>query len=332
MTALRRFARPTIYAVLAVGLVILFLQIDIDETIYYLNAIDPAYLLLGIMCQILTMALLAVQWSSMVGMAGFQPDFVQSFLMNSVGNVADALNPGVKVGGELFRYDQLRKRFRMMSEDSILVVALQKIVSLSAFFVLTLVSLAYVMFGKDREDPLILSSAITVVVFGVIAALLAYVFLRPGFLDKMVDKLRLKAESKEKVHRFLENYRQALERFKSDKHKILIQFLLAVFIWSFYAVKLYVVCRAFDIEINILMTGAITYISYMIGMIPLLPGSVGSFEAGMVALFGLAGVEPTLAVGVSVVFRIVTFWFESAFCAVVLGVERLLKGRRRCVE
>ena len=53
--------------------------------------------------------------------------------MNAVGNVADALNPGVKVGGEYFRYDQLRDRFGMLSEDSILVVALQKLVSVSAF-------------------------------------------------------------------------------------------------------------------------------------------------------------------------------------------------------
>ena len=145
------------YVILAIGFIILAAQTDVREIIYYLSLIDRKYLLLGMLMQIFTMILLAIQWSSMVGMAGFQPNFTQAFLMNAVGNVADALNPGVKVGGEYFRYDQLRNRFGMLSEDSILVVALQKLVSVSAFFLLASMSLVYLIFHTDTESPLIAS-------------------------------------------------------------------------------------------------------------------------------------------------------------------------------
>ncbi len=320
------------YVILAIGFIVLAAQTDVREIIYYLSLIDRKYLLLGMLMQIFTMILLAIQWSSMVKMAGFQPNFAQAFLMNAVGNVADALNPGVKVGGEYFRYDQLRDRFGMLSEDSILVVALQKLVSVSAFFLLASMSLVYLIFHTDTESPLIASVSVTIIVFGSIIALLALLFLKPNLLYNLVNKMKIKEMTKDKICRFLNNYHEALDCFKKDNFKIVIQFALALFIWVFYAVKLHIVSKAFGIEMNPFMTAAITYITYMIGMIPLLPGSIGSFEASMIALFALAGIASSFAVSVSVVFRIVTFWFEFAFCAFVLVVERLFKTQKKCVE
>lgn len=320
-----RIFKFILYALLVIGLIVLFFQINPEEIRFHLNLVDSKYLIIGMACQILTMVLLGVQWSAMVEMAGFNGSFLQCFLMNAVGNVADAANPGVKVGGELFRYDQLKKRFKMEPEDSVLVVALQKIISISAFSILTLISVVYIVFNVDGESTSVSPILVSMFIFGILVVVLAYGFLKPGVFDGLIFSLNIKEETKDRILIFLKNYYETLRRFKSDKYKVFRQFLLAVFIWIFYGVKLYVVCIAFEVEINVFMIGAITYISYMIGMIPLLPGSVGSFEGGMIALFGLTGVGPALALSISVVFRIVTFWFEFAFCGLVLIVERILR-------
>ncbi len=332
MKSFKLSIKHILYLILFAGLIALLTKVDLAEILYYLSLVDIEYLLVAAFCQILTMILLALQWSGMVYMAGFKPCFIQAFLMNAAGNVGDAASPGVKVGGELLRYFELKKRFDMDAEDGVLVVAFQKIISVSSFFALTLISLTYIITSVGGKGELIMSLIVTALIFALIIFLSLFIFLLPGKLGKFISALKIKEEKKGRILQFIEKYRLTLDHFKSDKTNVLAQFALALFIWAFYAVKLQIVLMAFDIRISIFMTGAATYISYMIGMIPLLPGGLGSFEAGMLALLGLAGVEMSLALSITIIFRIVTFWFEFLFCAVALIIERALKRWKRCTN
>lgn len=109
MKSFKLSIKHILYLILFAGLIALLTKVDLAEILYYLSLVDIEYLLVAAFCQILTMILLALQWSGMVYMAGFKPCFIQAFLMNAAGNVGDAASPGVKVGGELLRYFELKK-------------------------------------------------------------------------------------------------------------------------------------------------------------------------------------------------------------------------------
>lgn len=330
MANIKKVLRIILYSLMLVGLLALVVELDMGQVSYHINLLDKGYLLAGMGFQLLTMVLLGLQWSSMVGMAGFRTSYRESFLLNAVGNVADALNPGLKLGGELFRYDQLKKRFNMDAEDSVLVVALQKLISISAFFILTFVSAVYLVFGPAREASLLFPLSLMLIGFGLVVSILAYMFLSERPVDRVLQGLRIKDETKNSIGSFFKNYHESLEAFKKDRAKLLSQFALAAFIWFFYGFKLYIICMAFGIKLNFFLIGAITYVSYMAGMIPLLPGGIGSFEGAMISLFALAGVEASLAVSISFVFRLVTFWFEFVFCVFVLVIEKIINKWKRC--
>ena len=53
--------------------------------------------------------------------------------------------------------------------------------------------------------------------------------------------------------------------------------------------KLYYITRAMGLNISFLNAFAATIISYIAGMVPLLPGGLGSFEGTMVGLFLIWG-------------------------------------------
>jgi uncharacterized protein (TIRG00374 family) len=75
-----------------------------------------------------------------------------------------------------------------------------------------------------------------------------------------------------------------------------------------YAIALAAVCRAYGdgtgfttlLFINI----AVAYIS---GLIPI-PGGLGVAEAGLAAALAAVGVQPDVAVGVALTYRLVTTW------------------------
>ncbi len=61
--------------------------------------------------------------------------------------------------------------------------------------------------------------------------------------------------------------------------------IISTLIWSLYPLKVYIVCRMLFIDVDFLTVAMVTYTAYMISMVPLLPGGLGSFEGSMALLF-----------------------------------------------
>lgn len=324
--------KTILYIVLTAGLVLLVKELDFEEVSCYLGLVNKPYLVLSMTLQFVTMVLLGVQWSSMIDMAGFKGSVLQAFLMNARGNVGDAATPGVKVGGELLRYSEMRERFSLRAEESVLVVALQKLISISAFYTLVISSLFYLIIINKGKNIDVIPLLFLGFGFGVALILLILIFVRPKVLYDLLEKLRIREDRKDKLYSFIEKYNTSLERFKGNKSEIILQFLLALMIWGLYAIKFAIVLKAFSVEVDIFTCGLIIYISYMAGMIPLLPGGLGTFEGTMVGLLSLLSLGTSGAMSIIIVFRIVTFWFELflslLFVLVEKPVEKLTKRER----
>ena len=88
--------------------------------------------------------------------------------------------------------------------------------------------------------------------------------------------------------------------------------------------------REFHVSMDYMSIAAITFLSYVIGMLPLLPGSIGSFESAMVALLSIRGVSMEMGISIAFIFRFVTFWFEFIISCFILLLDILFarKGEK----
>ena len=64
----------------------------------------------------------------------------------------------------------------------------------------------------------------------------------------------------------------------------------------------------------------LTFISYMVGMIPLLPGGLGGFEATMTSLLIVMQINSNDALAITLLFRFITFWFVVLISLLYAGI------------
>jgi len=91
--------------------------------------------------------------------------------------------------------------------------------------------------------------------------------------------------------------------------------LVSLLIWIFYPLKVYLVCYFLNIEVSLVIIGLATLSAYMISMVPLLPGGLGTYEGGMAMFFTLGGLSPAEGLAIALVSRLTTFWFPLVLSA-----------------
>lgn len=308
-------------------IIIIFLLIGADfrEVIKNIRSIPIGYLVIASALQIVTMVLLAIQWKAIVGWTNKKLAFKDVFLVNIKGNIVDFITPGVKVGGELARIYELRKTLDLDTANASIIVGLQKTISLLSFSFLSLISLIWfnlTLGSKYRHYSYLFSSAVTILIL--LLALLIIICLKPELINHIINRIPVRPGLKAKLLSYTEEYYRILLDLLSDRKGFAGQLLLGVLIWGLFAFKMLLIVTAFKIKINIITIGAITYLTYIVGMIPLLPGSIGSFEASMVALLATQNIPLDMAISISIIFRFITFWFEFLLSLLIYIIERLL--------
>ncbi len=88
-----------------------------------------------------------------------------------------------------------------------------------------------------------------------------------------------------------------------------LMILVSALVWALYPAKVYVVTRMLGIDVDALFIISATFIPYLISMLPLLPGGLGSFEGSMALLFAAYGATFAEGLAVALLTRTATFWF-----------------------
>ena len=135
-------------------------------------------------------------------------------------------------------------------------------------------------------------------------------FLLPKrMLNWLAAKEEVRPNRSGAVRRFLQNLLEHILLFENQSGELILQFVLALAIWLLYPAKLYVLAVQIQPDIPLVYIGSITFVSYLIGMLPLFPGGLGGFEGTMTGLLRGLGVPLSGAAALAVIFRFVTFWF-----------------------
>lgn len=313
----KNLAKGILYGLGAVMLGYIVVSSDWTEIVSHLKATPLKAIMLLLIFQCITMLLINIQWKSLASKVSDHISFLDIVLMNAQGSILDSLTPGVKMGGELGRILALKSK--VGAADAAIVVGLQKTFSLLSFLLLTLGSLIWfsLNLGRDHRYYLYLFTAAITALTVILAALILF-SIKPDKISGLLGKIFRGSKIKTKIDEALRKYSDSLTGLFTDKRLFISQMLLGTFIWSFYVFKLLVLVKSYNIEIDYISAAAITFLSYVMGMIPLLPGGIGSFESCMILLMKIYGLPMEVGATIAIVFRFATFWFEFILSGLIL--------------
>ncbi|MDO5707266.1 MAG: lysylphosphatidylglycerol synthase transmembrane domain-containing protein [Andreesenia angusta] len=328
LRGLKENIKKIVYFILFILFIYLLKTIDFKETFESLKSMNVKYLCLALFFQIITIILVNIQWKSIGRWTGRKIRFMDIFKINCIGNIVDSLTPGVKVGGELARIYRMETILKINRTEAIAITGVQKSVSLFSFLILTILSSLFLFIDKWNKLETFRSIMILSIFISILFLFITIlIFFRPNLSIKYVKRFIKSEKMKKNIENSIKNYMNISKNIINNRSLLFNQIVLGFVIWLLFAFKLYIVLIGFGININFIDIFPITYITYAIGMIPLLPGSIGSFEASMTFLLKLSSVLVYQGFMISIVFRFITFWFEFIISGLYLLLDKLLKRK-----
>ena len=199
--------------------------------------------------------------------------------------------------GVLMKSQILKTSFNISHTKTVPIVMVEKVYDLIGAILASIIGI--IILGMDLYLIIIAILVLTIVFF--------IIYYRPA------SKLFLKRITKTK---FFSKYVENISEFdkivqKSTSVKIAtICILLAVTYWFIISTAVYYTLIAFDVNtLDYLKVLAIYATSALLGAVSLIPGGVGIAEGTIAGLLTLEGIDISIALVLSVVIRIFTFWF-----------------------
>jgi uncharacterized protein (TIRG00374 family) len=272
---------------------------------------------------VLGLALRAVRWQLYTRVLGLGIPAAPS-VFAFVAGFAFTATPG-KVG-EVVKSFLLKRRFGVPVSSTAASLLVERVTDLLAIVALAVVGLAR---GGLGGGPLALGmdgGSAGVLIAGVLALALAITFLLHARLrhSMLIALARVPglARLSRALPSLLDSSRQLLTPVP-----LVVGLVLATAAWSCEALALDLILDALGVEVPRAGAFFAFATASLLGVLSMLPGGVGGFEASMVILLGRIGVTKSSAVAATLLFRLGTLWLVSFLGLLVLACWMLVYGR-----
>jgi uncharacterized protein (TIRG00374 family) len=301
-------------------IIILFLTIN-ENTVRYLQQINPLFLLLAFMTHILTMCFWAMRVKKMSGSLGYPIGFFYSLNLVFANLLAAAITPA-QAGGEPVRVHELY-RANVPIGDATAIVIMERV--LDGIALAALAAFAMIVLTDQWKSLGSISEIMVYITWIFVAGCLFLFYLavkRPDTVKNIVNRVARfftrKWESA-RVEKFvvradkeIDNFNVAVIKFvKSAKGGLLWGMLFTLLYWLSEIITASFILVGLGQPPLILESFVIQLILAILMMLPLTPGSSGIAEAGAYSMYALF--IPASIVGIFVViWRIVLYYFNIA--------------------
>ena len=166
-------------------------KVDFKSIIVALSSLPLTLIAWLIALQVLTQILLNLQWYRLSKVAGGETFFWKMLVVNSYGAIADAITPGEKVGGEALKVVQLNRKFGYTTKKSVILVTIQKALSLSSLIILNLIVVLPMADGVVFLRPFPVRAAmLAILIFA--AVFLFFLLIKTELFALLVNKINTK--------------------------------------------------------------------------------------------------------------------------------------------
>ncbi|RQD72750.1 MAG: UPF0104 family protein [Candidatus Syntrophonatronum acetioxidans] len=320
MSSARAFLYITGIMVLA-GMVLLLGWEDIRGVLLSTSPLALAGLCL---LQVGTLSLIVYQWYYLLGKLYKGMPFSQVWSVFMAGNFIESVTPSVKLGGEAAKVYLFHRMTPLNYRQLTGMLFVHKYISLLPFLLLSSLLLFTVAVNLSFSPVFYLSllfMAFVLVSLFILAVKGPQAGSRDGGKDSnnhiksraafdLAGRLNLKGlfNKAEKGWRFLVGASShSREMVTSGERRGLL--LVSFLVWATYPVKVFGAAKMLGLEIDFLLIALATFASYLVSMVPLLPGGLGTYEGSMVFVLSLQGVDPAMGLALVLLSRFVTYWF-----------------------
>lgn len=311
-----------------------------EETRETLSMITPAAMTVLFSFQLATLAAGAWIWHLLLTRKS-RISFARVFIINQAAGLVESLTPSVKFGGEAAKVYLFRKKTRQTYHEIAGVLLVQKFITMIPFALLCLIIIVPALYLFSIN---FLFTAAFILLLSVCLALgwLCYGSTGAGSSPAKTDQLQAGIIKRpmfalrfwiSKAFFFISQARQSAAGLLSVR-QTLVALSVSLAIWAFYPVKVYLACHFLGFEISPGIIVLATFLAYMISMIPLSPGGLGTYEGTMAMLLTIGGVSPAEGLAIALVSRLTTFWFPlglSALASMIVlwspGTDEYREGR-----
>lgn len=306
-------------------------DVDFAEVYQLLLAADLSYLFLAVIFLAGSFFVWDLRWQiSLKTLVNADYLFLLKVLMAGV--FLNNITPGTGIGGEPLRAYYLDKKYGKGKSKFLGVILADKFFNYAVYLVFVVLSLLFIFLFLDIGSNLkILFESLIVVIF--VAGIFAIFFSRKrgiGFvLDKVYQlgifkKFRNKEAFKKYVKKRIDNFKRTFGEVVWNKKIFFFGIILSFSLWILTYLSSYFLFLSFGNRVSFLVVVIVVSIGYLAGDLSPMPGGIGLMEGTMFLLYSAMGVGASLAVVVSLLSRIIYYFFSLAVggvCFILLKKE-----------
>lgn len=270
-----------------------------------INQIQFSTLVFLCILQMLTILLLNFQWYRLGKLILKELTFKKMLDIHMTGTFFESITPAAKTGGEAVKVILMKKKFQSSYGSAVAVIALQKIFSMTAFVPLSLFSILYLFYSYPNISKGTIITAFFIFLIMVVVLLVMALGPQAGNFQQNIRIAKWKWTTS--LLSQLSFFRVSLKRCK--KQNWFVQIILATIIWSLFPIKAVVVSNSLQLDVGLWAISAVTCVAYLVAMLPLTPGGIGTFEGTVVLLLGIMNIPVAEALAFAFLVRILTYWF-----------------------
>lgn len=312
--------------IVGIGLITaLTVAAGLDSIIQVMASMDP-FLLMGFltfMCafQMFTISLTAYQWFHLMRSEVPSLRFKDVLRIHLAGGFVESVTPSSKLGGEAAKVYLFRKRTGIGYNRITSYMLAHKYFSLLPFLFLCLLLISVASFTYHVPGIVLVSFGFLTILM---AALVLLIHRRPTDRDPVTGRMPRLGPALCYVRK------AACEvRGLTDARDRLLLFSLSFMVWGLYPVKIYLTAMVLGVELGLGLVVMATFAAYLVSMLPLTPGGLGTFEGSMALILSVNGVPFAAGVGIALTARLFIFWFPLMVSAIAaMSVMGYIEGRK----
>ena len=324
---------------LVVLIIILFFTIN-ENTITYLQQVNPWFLLLAFLTHLLTMCFWAMRVKTMSGSLGYRVGFWYSLNLVFANLLASAITPA-QAGGEPVRIHELYKA-KIPLGDATAVVIMERV--LDGIALAGLAAFAMIFLTEQWKSLGAISEIMVFITWIFVVGCLFLFYLairRPDVVKRVVARCTLWLTKKwensrvesllTRADKEIDNFQGATLKFvHTAKSGLVLGMIFTLLYWVSEILTASLILMGLGQPPLFLESFVIQLILAILMMIPLTPGSSGIAEVGATTMYALF--IPASVVGIFVVlWRIVMYYFNIAL-GIFSSIIIVRREARNCVK
>ncbi|AEC51740.1 hypothetical protein PNA2_0825 [Pyrococcus sp. NA2] len=295
----------------------------IKDTLGLILRADLKFLLLATLMYCLAVLTWAIRWNTFLKGATIDVSFTKVLEGVFIGIFLNNITPGARTGGEAVKAIFIKRAtsngsysrvFATVMADRILdVVPVIVLMTFAFLYAITLHTYIILIILGISVLLLFIALALTTI-FSLKENYALSILLRILRILKRLFPSKISATEevlKEKLINEIREFKGTLVKLAKNRKKLASTMICSFILWGADILKTYFIFLSLGGDVTLLQVLLVRMASMAISMVSIIPGGIGISEVVQSGLFLALGIEKTLAVSVTMVDRLISFWIPT---------------------